>query len=140
SGELRLFGEPGEKRVHALASGHDRHSRTTSPARPVPPPGRVRRGVRITCMLAALLLTVVPTVTDEVVWRTITPQATYRPAPPAAPVAVDGNDFLVTWSEVADGLSRAYAGRLDARGRLISVDVHTDGAADAASAVPFGCL
>src|SRR5439155_9948600 len=56
----------------------------------------------------------------------------------AARVAVDGGGFAVAWSEFADGLSRAYAGRLDAAGNLLEVGVRTAGTADAPSVVPSG--
>lgn len=77
-------------------------------------------------------------VTDEVVWRTTSSAATYRPAPQAAPVAADQNGFVVAWSEVEDGLSHAYAGRLDAGGHLVTVGVRTIGAADAPSVAQLG--
>jgi len=79
-----------------------------------------------------------PTIGNEVVWRTTSAAATYQPAPQAAPIAADGVGFAVAWSEFADGLSRAYAGRLDAAGNLIEVGVRTAGTADAASVVPSG--
>jgi len=79
-----------------------------------------------------------PFVTDEVVWRTTSPAATYRMAPQAARVAADGDGFVVTWSEVEGGISRACAGRLDAGGHLTPVGVCTSGTADAASIAPLG--
>src|SRR5437660_4020114 len=78
-----------------------------------------------------------PLVGPEVVWRTTSPATTYSPAPQAAPVAADGDGFVVAWSEVADGASRAFAGRLDGGGRLQTVGVRTSGTADAAAIVPF---
>lgn len=79
-----------------------------------------------------------PLVTAEVVWRKTSPAATYRPAPQAARATADGSGFVVAWSEVEDGLSRGYAGRLDAGGRLVAIGVRTAGAADAPSVAPFG--
>jgi hypothetical protein len=77
-------------------------------------------------------------VTDEVIWRKASTAATYRPAPQAAPVAADEGGFMVAWSEFEEGLSRAYAGRLDTGGHLVTVGVRTGGAADAPSIAAFG--
>lgn len=74
---------------------------------------------------------------SEVVWRATSPAATFYPAPQAAPVAADRAGYVVAWSEVQDGVSRAFAGRLDGAGRLATVGVRTAGTADAASIVPF---
>jgi len=79
-----------------------------------------------------------PIVTGEVVWRKTSPATTYRPAPQAARLAADRGEFVVAWSEFEDGLSRAYAGRLDPSGHLVTVGVRTSGAADAPSVAPFG--
>jgi hypothetical protein len=92
----------------------------------------------VTILLAAAAAQAQPVVTEESTWRHTSSATTYRPSAQAAPVVADGGGFLVTWSEVADGLSRAYAGRLDASGRLLSVGVRTGGEADAASVAPFG--
>lgn len=92
-------------------------------------------------MLATLLIlaaTAQPTVMPEVVWRTTSPAATFRPAPQAAKVAPDGDGYLVAWSEVDDGLSRAFAGKLNAAGELTTIGVRTLGAADAPVIAQFG--
>jgi hypothetical protein len=78
-----------------------------------------------------------PIVGNEVVWRTTSAAVTYKPALQAARIAADGSGFVVAWSEVEDGVSRAYAGRLDGLGRLATIGVHTTGAADAVSIAPF---
>ena len=89
-------------------------------------------------LLIATIAQAQPIVSEEVVWRTPSSEATYRMVPRAAPVEADGDGFLVTWSEVEGGVSHAYAGRLDARGRLERVGVQTAGTADAAAIVPLG--
>src|SRR5262249_7814970 len=95
-------------------------------------------------MRAALLLLVAatlqaqPFIGPEVRWRTTSAAPTYRPAPQAARMAPDGDGFVVAWSEVEDGASRAYAGRMDGAGHLTGVGVRTIGTADAAVIVPFG--
>src|SRR5262245_15582723 len=94
-------------------------------------------------MIAALLLAAVTAlpqavVGEEVVWRSTSATPTFHPALQAAPIAADGENYVVTWSEFEAGLSHAYAGRLDARGRLTQIGVRTAGAADAATIVPFG--
>jgi len=78
-----------------------------------------------------------PIIGPEVVWRTTSAEATYRPARQAAPLAADVDGFVVAWSEVIDSASRAYAGRLDAAGRLQTIGVRTFGTADAAVIAPF---
>ena len=89
-------------------------------------------------LLIATIAQAQPFVSEELVWRTPSPASTYRMVPRAAPVEADGDGFLVTWSEVEGGVSRAYAGRLDARGRLERVGVRTTGTADAAAIAPLG--
>jgi len=95
-------------------------------------------------MRAALLLLIAsavqaqPFIGNEVVWRTPSPAATYSPSPQAARIEPDGDGYVVAWSEVEDGVSRAYAGRLDGAGRLETVGVHTAGVADAPAIASFG--
>ena len=95
-------------------------------------------------MRAALLLLIAsavqaqPFIGPEVVWRTTSPAATFSPSPQAARIQPDGDGYVVAWSEVEDGTSRAYAGRLDGAGRLATVGVHTAGAADAPAIASFG--
>jgi hypothetical protein len=79
-----------------------------------------------------------PIIGPEVIWRTTSPAPTFQPSPQAARIEPDGDGFVVAWNEVDDGVSRAYAGRMDAGGRLIAPGVHTDGAAGAVSIAPFG--
>src|SRR6266850_2377148 len=88
--------------------------------------------------LAATTAQAQPIVGDEVVWWITSPVTTYKPVPQAARVAADGYTLLVTWSEVADGVSRVCAGRLDGAGHLMLVGVCSSGTADAATIVPFG--
>jgi hypothetical protein len=88
--------------------------------------------------LAATTAQAQPIVGDEVVWRTTSPEATYKPVPQAARVAADGYTLLVTWSEVADSVSRVCAGRLDGTGHLMSVGVCSTGIGDAATITRFG--
>src|SRR5947208_1521737 len=108
-----------EERVDALLDGHGRHSRTVSLARAVPDVSsapRVSPAVRALgplFLLVAAIAQAQPAVGPEVVWRTTSPAATLFPAPQAARIAPDRGGFVAAWSEVEDGVSRAYAGRLD---------------------------
>jgi hypothetical protein len=79
-----------------------------------------------------------PIVGNEVVWRTTPPAATFKPAAQAARLSADGDALLVTWSEVAGGVSHVCAGRLDGTGHLLSVGVCSSGTADAVTIAPFG--
>jgi hypothetical protein len=89
-------------------------------------------------LLIASVAQAQPFVSEEVIWRTPSPAATFLMARQAARVEADGNGFVVSWSEVSDGVSRAYAGRLDARGRLERVGVGTAGTADSVAIAPLG--
>jgi hypothetical protein len=91
--------------------------------------------------LGAILLlaaAVQPHVTDEVVWRDVSSFVAFNPAPQAARVAADGDGYLVAWSEVEDGISHAYAGRLNAAGQLTKIGVRTSGTGGAPSIARFG--
>jgi hypothetical protein len=89
-------------------------------------------------LLVAATAQAQPFVSDEVVWRTTSLSATYKPAPQAARIEADHDGFLVAWSEVEGGVTHAYAGRLDAAGRLVTIGVRTQGAAGAPSVARFG--
>src|SRR5262249_38503109 len=137
-GELRLDFEPGEKRVDALADGHDRHSRTSVLARAVPdvPRGRC---VSPRMIISLLLALAPPVVGNELVWRTTSAAAVYQPARQAARIEPDHGGYVVGWSEVDDdGLSHGYAGRLDGDGELTAIGVQTAGAAGAVSVARSG--
>lgn len=95
------------------------------------------RLLAVAFLLLATSIQAQPTVGDEVVWRTA-PAATYRPAPPAARVAADGDGYAVAWSEFANGASHACAGRLTAAGRLALIGVCTAASGDAPAIAPFG--
>jgi hypothetical protein len=98
------------------------------------------KGMRaaLALLLFAAAASAQPVVSRETIWRTASAEATYSPAPQAARIEPDRAGFVVAWTEVEGGVSRAYAGRLDGNGQLLSVDVHTSGAAGAVSIAPFG--
>jgi hypothetical protein len=89
-------------------------------------------------LLFAVAAQAQPSVGPEVVWRAALPLATYRPVPPAARVTADGDGYVVAWSEVENGISRAYAARLNAAGQMAAIGVRTIGVADAPAISPFG--
>lgn len=93
--------------------------------------------------LASLLLLLAataqaqPFVSEEIIWRTMPAASPYIVTSRAAPVAADGDGFVVGWTEF-DTQLRACLGRLDARGRLLDVGVRSPGVGDAAVIAPFG--
>ena len=89
-------------------------------------------------ILSLLLAAAAPLIGPEVTWRVTSPEATYFPAPQAAPLAADGSGYVVTWSEVTNGISHACAGTLGANGHLEKVGVCTSGTGDAAVVRPYG--
>lgn len=92
----------------------------------------------ITAVILAATAIAPPTVLPETIWRTTAATVTFHPAPRAAPPAPDGDGYVVAWSEVENGISRAFAGKLNSAGELTTTGVRTAGVADAPVVAPFG--